>query len=53
MFQIKEKDKTPEEELKEVEIHNVTDKELKIIIIMILKHSGEEWMNTMRSLTKS
>ena len=53
MFQSKEQDKTPEEKLNEVEINHLPDKEFKVLTIKLIKESGEEWMNTVRSLTKS
>ena len=31
MFQMKEKDKTPEEELSEVEIGNLPEKEIRVV----------------------
>ena len=48
MFQMKEEDKTPEEELSEVEISNLHNQEFKVMII----NSGEESINTERSLTR-
>ena len=40
MFQIKENDKTPEEELSEVEIGKLPEKELKVMILKIIKELG-------------
>ena len=37
MFQMKEQDKTPEKELSEVEISNLSDKEFKVMIRKMLK----------------
>ena len=37
MFQTKEQDKTPEEELSDVEIGNILDKEFRIMIIKQIK----------------
>ena len=37
MFQMREHDKTPEDELNEVEITNQPNKELKVIIVNMLK----------------
>ena len=37
MFQTKEKDKTPEKELREVEIGNLPDKEFRVIMVKIMK----------------
>lgn len=36
MFQMKEQDKTPEEELNEMEMRNLPDKEFKVKIIKML-----------------
>ena len=38
MIQKKEKDKTPVEELSEVEIINLPDKEFKLVIMKMLKN---------------
>ena len=37
MFQMKEQDKTPEEELTKVEVNNLPPKEFKVMIIKMLK----------------
>ena len=37
MFQMKEQDKTPEEELNEVEIDNLSKNEFKVIITKMIK----------------
>ena len=37
MFQIKEQDKTPEEQLNEVEIENLPDKEFKVMTVKMIK----------------
>ena len=37
MFQIKEQDKTPEEQLSEVEIGNLPEKEFKVMIIKMIQ----------------
>ena len=37
MFQTKEQDKTPEKELREVEIGNLPDKEFRVIMVKIMK----------------
>ena len=39
-LQMKEQDKTPEEELSEVKISNLPNKEFKVIIINMLKELG-------------
>ena len=49
MFQMKELDKTPEEELSEMEISSLPDKEFKVMVLKMLK---EELTITVRSLTK-
>ena len=40
MFQMKEKDKSPEEELSEVEIGNLPNKEFKIMVVKMIKGLG-------------
>ena len=40
MFQTKEEDKTPVEELSEVEINNLPHKKFKVMIIKMLKELG-------------
>ena len=40
MFQMKEQDKSPEEELSKVEISNLPDKEFKVMIIKMLNELG-------------
>ena len=40
MFQIKVQDKTPEEELSEVEIGNLLEKEFRVVIIKMIKELG-------------
>ena len=40
MFQMKEQDKTPEEELSEVEIDNLPEKEFRVMIIKMIKELG-------------
>lgn len=41
MFQSKEQDKTPGEEVLEVEISNLLEKEFKVIIVKMLKQLGK------------
>ena len=48
---MKEQDKTSEKELNKMEISNVSDKELKEMVIKSLLNSGEEWKNTVRIST--
>ena len=41
---MKEQDKTPEEQLSEVEIDNLPEKEFRVMIVkLILKISEKEW----------
>ena len=43
---MKEQDKTPEEELSEVEVSDVSDKEFKLIIIKMFKEPERRvWIN--------
>ena len=42
MFQIKEENKTPEEELSKVEISNLPNKYLKLMIIEITQETREK-----------
>lgn len=44
MIQTKKQDKTSEEELNKMELHNLSDKQLKVMVIRILT-TLEEWMN--------
>ena len=41
MFQTKEQDKTPEEELSEVEIGNLPEKEFRVVMIKMIKDLEE------------
>ena len=41
MFLTKEQDKTPEEELREVEINSLSDKDFKVMIIKMLNELGK------------
>lgn len=47
MFQMKEKDKTPEKEQNKMKISNLFEKEFNVIVIKILDWR-EEWMNEHR-----
>ena len=40
MFQTKEQDKTPEEELSKVEIGNLPKKEFRVVIVKMIKELG-------------
>ena len=48
MFKIKEQDTTPEE-LSEVEIGSLPDREFKIMIVRMFRDLREDWMNRVRS----
>ena len=41
MFQMKEQDKTPEEQLREVEIANLPEKEFRAIIVKMIQGLGK------------
>ena len=41
MYQMKEKDKTPEKQLNEVEIGNLPEKEFRIMIVKIIQDLGK------------
>ena len=45
---MKKQDKTPEE-LSEVKIGNLPEKEFRVVIIKVTKNSGEAWIYTVRS----
>ena len=53
MLQMKEQDKTPEEELSEVEISNQMNKEFKVMTIKMFNKLGRRMMNTARMFMKS
>lgn len=53
MFQTKEQDKTPEEELSEVEVSNLPNKEFKVMIIKLFHELRRKVEEHKRSLTKS
>ena len=56
MFQTKEQDKTPEEELSEVERSNLPDKEFKVMMVKMLKElerTLDEQSEKLEALTKS
>ena len=50
---MKEQDKTPEEELSEVEISNQMNKEFKVMTIKMFNKLGRRMMNTARMFMKS
>ena len=41
MYQVKEQDKTPEEQLTEVEIGNLLEKEFRITIVKMIQDLGK------------
>ena len=41
MYQMKEKDKTPEKQLNEVEIGNLSEKEFRIMIVKMIQDLGK------------
>ena len=47
MYQMKEQDKTPENQLNEVEIGNLPEKEFRIMIVKMIqtseKNGGKDW----------
>ena len=43
MYQMKEKDKTSEKQLNEVEIGNLLEKELRIMIVKMIQDLKKEW----------
>ena len=45
MAQLKEQNKTPEKELNEMEISNLSDAEFKILVIRMLKELSEDLNN--------
>ena len=40
MFQMKEQDKTPEEQLSEVQIGNLPEKEFRVMIVKMIQNYG-------------
>ena len=53
MFQMKEQDKTQEEELSEVEISYLHDKEVKVMIMKMLSELGRRMNDHVEKLIKS
>ena len=41
MSQMKEQDKTPEEQLSEMEIGNLLEKEFRIMVVMVIQDLGK------------
>ena len=52
MFQTKKQDKTPEEQLSEVEIGNLPEKEFRVMIVKISSISEKEWRHRLRRYKK-
>ena len=52
MFQMKEQDKTPEEQLSEVEVGNLPEKEFKVIIVKMIQYLKKEWRHRPRGYKK-
>ena len=52
MAQMKEEIKTPEKELNEMEIGNLSDAEFKTLVIRMLKELSEDLSNTKRPSQK-
>lgn len=50
IFQMKEQYKTPEEELNDVDIGNLTQYEFSVMTVKMIKELGGEWMNRERNL---
>ena len=42
MSQMKEQDKTPEEQLSEVEIGNLSEKDFKVMLVRMIQDLGEK-----------
>ena len=42
MSQMKEQDKTPEEQLSEVEIGNLSEKDFRVVLIRMIQDFGEK-----------
>ena len=52
MFQMKKQDKTTEEQLSEVEIGNLPEKEFRIMIVKMIQDLGKEWRHRPRGYKK-
>ena len=53
MFQVKEQDKTPEEQLSEVEIRNLPEKEFRVTIVKLIQDHGKKNGGTDREDTRN
>ena len=49
---MKEQDKTPEEQLNEVEIGNLPEKEFRMMILKMMRTSEKEWRQISRKCKK-
>ena len=49
MFQMKEQDKTPEENHNEIEINNSPDRKFKVMVIKMFTELTKDWWDTVRS----
>ena len=52
MYQVKEQDKTPEEQLTEVEIGNISEKEFRVIIVKMIQDLEKDWRHRLRRYNK-
>ena len=43
MYQVKEQDKTPEEQLTELEIGNLSEKEFRVMIVKMIQDLEKDW----------
>ena len=43
MYQVKEQDKTPEEQLTELEIGNLSEKEFGVMIVKMIQDLEKDW----------
>ena len=50
MYQVKEQDKTPEEQLTEVEIGNLSEKEFRVMIVKRIQDIEKDWRHRLRRL---
>ena len=52
MYQMKEQEKTPENQLNEVEIGNLPEKEFRIMIVKMIQDLEKEWRQRSRRCKK-
>ena len=52
MYQVKEQDKTPEEQLTEVEIGNLSEKEFRVMIVKRIQDIEKDWRHRLRRYNK-